>query len=706
MTYLLLTLFALLLFSSVRIYREKNPERLFSLSLLRSMAGILFLVLAYFCFCYDPSFQTARIIFLSEILFAFIWLETACFMNPDSGTGKLPVRLSVMEIPLLALIGGTAFLYPCPLGTGDGQIIYHFNFCFFVSSLLLLLSMLSVSWNMEAFWRKLSLKERWEYKYLLAGAWLICGLFGWAAAYRFSYHRMNPGHFQLLAVLLLYAWLLMCYAAVRHRMFNRKIFVSRKVVYASVAPLIFGIYLIAIGIISLVINMFSLPFPFVLHWFLIVAGVVFICLMAVSGKVRHNIKYFISTHFYINKYEYRDEWLFFSRQLQGAITVTEITDALYRVLSESVYTNVIFIWLGDEEKGYDLMLHRGIAVRKKIRFSGAHPLVTYLRSDNYYYSKTSVPNLNIFEEEQGTENFPRHLPVLFVPMTIGERMVGIVGLGPEFTGGQYGKDDFDLLSALCTQTASAILTARMTETATKMKQQEAWDVMSAFILHDIKNAAAMLSLLRRNAPDNIHNPEFQQDMLETVDDALKRMDKVEKRMSVMKRDIVPVFREIELCKLLEDECRKTERRLQGLRVNVECDESTVIRSDPELLTRVIENILLNAFEAGDGSTLVNIRISDSENRLSIHIRDNGPGIPAELLPDRIFEPFYSTKSKGSGIGLWQARRLIHILGGEISVRNTESGGAVFLISLPAGDSGNQCRPDYPSDFIRHTQTSA
>jgi len=294
--------------------------------------------------------------------------------------------------------------------------------------------------------------------------------------------------------------------------------------------------------------------------------------------------------------------------------------------------------------------------------------------------------LPVFQENTDAEQSQPNNPVLFVPMIIGERMMGIVGLAPEFTGGSYGPDDFDLLSAICTQAASAILAARMAEASAKYRQQEAWDAMSAFVLHDVKNAAAMLSLLRRNAPENIHYPEFQQDMMETLDDALKRMEKVQNRMSVLKRDVVPVYRDVEIGKMLEEECRKLERRLQGLAVQVQYPESIAFRTDPELLMRVMENILLNAFEAGNAETLVTIRILKEERYLIITVEDNGPGISSHLLPDKIFEPFYSTKSKGSGIGLWQAKRLMTILGGNIRVENGDSGGARFVISLPAGNS--------------------
>ncbi|MEZ4525899.1 MAG: PEP-CTERM system histidine kinase PrsK [Desulfobacterales bacterium] len=678
-----------LFLSGVRICFEKKDERLFSLSLLRILLGIPLLAGEYVLLAHDPSRHTVFPVFISECLFALIWLETALLLKSGSDSQRRTGRgLLLSEMPIVFTAGMLfSFSGSAAIPSVQGQILYPDSLLFFFSNLSVLLSMLVMAWQLEIFWKKLSDRQRWEYKFFAVGSWLICGLFVWMGAHRFTCHRMNSGHFHLLSAILVFAWLLIFYAVIRHRMLNRKFFVSRKVVYASVAPLVFGIWLIAIGLISLVMKICNFQFYFVFQCLLIVAGIVFLCLMAVSGKVRHSVRYFISTHFYINKYEYRDEWLYFSRLLQGAISETEIADALHQVMVKSLYTVGIFIWLGDGEKGYDLILHKGIAEEKKgqYRFSPDHPLLSCLRTNTYYYAETAEQKLPLFPENTDEKQSQQILPVLFMPMIMGEKMVGIVGLAREFTGGSYGPDDFDLLSAICTQAASAIMAARMAEAAATYRQQEAWDAMSAFILHDVKNAAGMLSLLRRNAPENMDNPEFQEDMLATLEDALKRMEKVQNRMAVLKKDVVPVFREIELRKILEEECRKLERRLKGLAVRMECPERFSLTTDPELLMRVMENILLNAFEAGEGDTLVNIRILKKERYFLIIVEDNGPGISPELLPDKIFEPFYSTKAKGSGIGLWQAKRLMTVLGGNIRVENCDSRGARFVILLPAGD---------------------
>jgi len=546
-----------------------------------------------------------------------------------------------------------------------------------------------MAWRMETFWRSLTPAQRWEYKFLMVGAYLVCGTLGWAVSYRFTYRLMLAHHSQLIGILLCIAWGLILYAVTRHRLLNRRLFVSRKVVYAFVAPLAFGIYLILIGLLITIMGLFHLTFPVVIEWLLGVVGLVILVLMAVSGKVRHRTKYFISTHFYNNKYEYRDEWLAFSSLLQGALKESEVVDALQQVLAKSLYTNTLCIWTGTSTAGYRLVHHKGIGPderQRADRIAGDHPLVRHLTENDWYYSMAEEPGS--FKRTQRNQNvslLPELNLVLYSGLTIGDRMVGILGIGPEFTGGRYGADDFDLLMALGTQAASAILAARMADQLAASRQQEAWDVMSAFILHDVKNAASMLSLIRQNAPDHIDDPAFQEDMLDTIDDALKRMAKVQNRLSAIRREIVPAPQEIRLSETLTEACQKLQRRLQGLRLFIRLEDNVSVFTDPELLIRILENLMLNALEAGGEGTVVDISSKrPSPDRVQILLTDTGPGLPKDLLPDAIFEPFITTKANGSGIGLWQARRLAGVLGGEIRAENrSDEQGASFCLTLPA-----------------------
>jgi putative PEP-CTERM system histidine kinase len=677
----------LFLVAALLTFRVEGPDRRFSTVALIYLFAILHLAWIYFYGLYHLSVPTLRLILFSELIFCAVWLVMVdtLFQWVSRETTR-PPRAFWMALIGGGVLGVISIFVPTDRTVaviqGNAAVLsYRMTL---VPSILVLSAMVLGAWRLETVWRSLSPKQRWENKALLVASFLICASLGWAGSYRLTYLNIQTHHLLLLWALLLFSWGQILYAIIRYRRFQQEIYISRKMVYASIAPLVFSVYLLLLGLVALLMRIFGVSMPFVIRWLLFSAGLVALALVAASGKVRDDIKFFISTHFYANKYEYRDEWLAFSRRLKGALTEDEVVNALFEILEKSLYTNTIFIWHGDEEKGYRMAYPKpdaGGAEGPYQRLAPDAPLLHRLRTDSHHYIEELTPEeMTVSPAKPFYDAFGL---TLFVPLSVGDQLLGMIALGREFTGGHYGHDDFDLLLALGTQAATALLAGRMAEALSRARQQEAWDTMSAFILHDVKNAASMLSLIRQNAPDHIHDPVFQQDMLSSVDDALKRMQKVQERLSALKGEIVPVWQEVDLRDTLQATCSKLTPRLPGLKIDLKHDRPIRLRTDPDLLFLILENLLLNAHEAG--ATEGRVRTSGEgepvPTEATIVIEDNGPGIPKDLLPDAIFEPFKTTKPQGSGIGLWQVKRLTAGLGGSVSAANAERG-ARFTISLP------------------------
>ena len=127
----------------------------------------------------------------------------------------------------------------------------------YFSALLMLMAFFFMAWRLEMFWRALTKKDRWQYKYLVIGFFLVCGSLFWCASYRLLFRRLDSDHLLLLAVLLVIAWFFSLFAVVRHRLLNRKLFVSRKVIYSAAAPVTFAVYLILLGLSSLLMRTFG-----------------------------------------------------------------------------------------------------------------------------------------------------------------------------------------------------------------------------------------------------------------------------------------------------------------------------------------------------------------------------------------------------------------------------------------------------------------
>ncbi|MCP3892327.1 MAG: PEP-CTERM system histidine kinase PrsK [Desulfobulbaceae bacterium] len=687
------TLDILLLLAGLLSIYSTSGEKRFSLALIQSLIALPLLASQYLYLAYNFTRDPAQLLLFSEVIFGYLWLLMTLHLHrATTETGYNSILHGLVEGIIAAAVSFAAYYYLAirgPFSFSEEKLFFSQYNPVYISSLAILTAILYSSWRLEQFWRSLGSSRRWEYKFFIVGSLLICGAIAWSTSYRLTYQLILPKHLLLLSALLCLGWAMITYAVVHHRLLNRKIFVSRKILYSAVVPSLLAAYFLSFGIVSLIMRIFGFEMFYVLQWMILVLGIIVAALFVCSGKIRRRVQFFISTHFYINKYEYRDEWLALSQQLQGALSEAEIVKGLREVLTASLYTTQIYIWLGDSDLSQDLKLTSSPefpttgASEKSL---GANDiLIRYFMTHSFLHTQEKEPDPTWEEVIREKASLLQSLNLtLLTPISLGNQLVGIIGLGPEFTGGRYGHDDFDLLTALGCQSASALLAVRMAEELAYAREQQAWQRLSAFVLHDIKDAATMLALLQENAPEHIHEPKFQQDMLELVDDALRRMGRVEKRLGTFKNEVSPKCKKIRLYNFLQEFCTKFENKLPSMEILIEGSNSLEINSDPEFLNSILENVLLNAHEAKGEGTVVRITfdVEVVTSQVLLNISDNGPGIPVELLPDVLFEPFKTSKAGGSGIGLWQLRREVTGLGGTVAAANNENGGATIIVRLP------------------------
>jgi signal transduction histidine kinase len=116
-------------------------------------------------------------------------------------------------------------------------------------------------------------------------------------------------------------------------------------------------------------------------------------------------------------------------------------------------------------------------------------------------------------------------------------------------------------------------------------------------------------------------------------------------------------------------------------VKVTVSGTADIAGDREMLLVVFQNILLNAAQAMDGQGQIDVTITRGEGRCSVAITDRGPGMPEDIRA-KAFEPFYTTKHRGTGLGLPIARRVVEAHGGHMKIDVPAEGGTTVSVELP------------------------
>ncbi|RLB74414.1 MAG: hypothetical protein DRH15_15470, partial [Deltaproteobacteria bacterium] len=248
----------------------RSGEQRFSLSLIQVIAGLPLLAGEYLYLAYHLEARAARVVLFSEVVFALTWLAMAMRLRSATLSGERKSRISILgEIGVGAVVtAGAAFFLGYRLVPEISASILTFSNAgpAYFSSVLLLITVFYAAWRLEQFWRSLDTRLRWEYKTVVVGSFLVCGTLIWSSSYRLTYLAVLPKHVLLLSALLPLGWGLIFYGVLRHRLLNRKIFVSRKVVYSFVVPSLLAFYLVGFGLVSLVMRAFGLQMSFVLKW--------------------------------------------------------------------------------------------------------------------------------------------------------------------------------------------------------------------------------------------------------------------------------------------------------------------------------------------------------------------------------------------------------------------------------------------------------
>ena len=224
----------------------------------------------------------------------------------------------------------------------------------------------------------------------------------------------------------------------------------------------------------------------------------------------------------------------------------------------------------------------------------------------------------------------------------------------------------------------------------ELRRREAMSIlgeMSANFAHELKNAMLPLKLL--SSVDS-----FSEEDVRVIRNSLMKMDRLVNMFLNFARPVPVEKTKFSLTSIVEDILSLIERKAKekGVKLIKDVDDVEVV-SSRELIEIILVNLLSNAVDAVDGGGEVGVRVRVREDTLKIEVWDTGRGIPKEDL-DRIFEPFYTTKDSGSGLGLSIVMKNVYLLKGSIQVNSEEGKGTIFKVSIPIqGVQGGKHTPD-------------
>ena len=208
--------------------------------------------------------------------------------------------------------------------------------------------------------------------------------------------------------------------------------------------------------------------------------------------------------------------------------------------------------------------------------------------------------------------------------------------------------------------------------------------LSAGMAHEIRNPLNSISLfiqLMRQTATEPDQQEYQAKILKEVD----RIDTIIRRLLDASRRTRVISSSVQIDQVIDSAIDAFSPQIETRKIQVDrkyhCIPSP-ITADPSELEQIFTNLFLNAIDAMGHGGKLSIELFENDGRIIIRVGDSGNGIAEEILPS-IFEPFFSTKSRGTGMGLPVAQRIATMYEGCMTVESSSADGTTFRLEFPA-----------------------
>jgi len=536
--------------------------------------------------------------------------------------------------------------------------------------------------NLEKTFRSAVGTMQWRIKFLIIGLGIVFG----ARIYTLSQALLFSGDVLVLSdvdtVALLIGCVLVVIAFVRSGFGEIDVYPSHAALRTSLTFVLAGAYLFVVGVLAQVVARTGKPGGFQLQALVVLLAFALLAMLLLSNRIRQKIHRTVSRHFRRPQYDFRQIWTRVTQSMSNVFDQSGLCAAAAKLISSTFDVLSVSIWLLDEQD------RLGFAVSTSKSGQEATDVLPKLERNFASIRMLTKP----FDLDMAKGDYAEGLreisfsqfrtggnPVC-VPLCAGTHCMGLAILADRVGGTPYTVEELDLLKCMGDQIAVGLLNLRLTDEITRGKELEAFQAMSAFFVHDLKNAASTLSLTLQNLPAHFDDPLFRRDVLRGIGQTADRINAVIGRLSAL-RHLELNLAEVDL-NLVVDDALRALNGSANINVTKRLALQPKLRVDRDQFGSVITNLLLNARDAVGPEGEVRIETTQNDNWVVVSISDNGCGMSQTFVKSSLFRPFQSTKKKGLGIGMFQTKMIVEAHRGRITVESEPAVGTTFRVMLP------------------------
>ena len=651
------------------------------------------------------AFEADRAAFLSDL----VWWRSLCaivaaplpgvwllfslsFARADArdtlSRWRIPLALAAV-LPLVVAIAFRGALFTIPPKWGEFLVsvlpLGRSGWVIHLSAMVLTVIALM---NFEVTLRTATGTIRWRTKFMIIGigSWLAIRLYLESQALLFSAVDLSLEPLDSAAILV--AGALVITSLYRGRLLETEIYLSPKLAYNSIALTLAATYLIVVAILARAIDYLGSSEYFSLATFFVFLSIVGLAIASLSDRIRLGLRRFVARNLYAERHDYRRGWTTFTERTASVVDTRDLCAEVAKMVAETFGVASVTLWLHDEARDRVTLGGSTVLSEKEIRrqpsfIDAAAALFRELK-------EAKVVDLAA-PDHPAAVDLGRRYPAFStsadaryaIALIAARRRVGVMTLSERASKEDLTLEDVELVKTIADQAAGTLLHLDLSQRLVAAKQMEAFQTLSAFFTHDLKNLASTLSLTVQNLPAHFDNPDFRRDALRVISDSVAKMNALSSRLSALNRELEIRKQETDLNDLVARTLADLDGSLHGTLVR-DLGSVRKVPADSDQLSKVLVNLLRNASEAIAEGGRIRVATTEKDGFAVLTVADDGCGMSEEFITKSLFQPFQTTKSDGFGIGLFQSRRIVEAHRGRIEVESLPGKGSTFRIELPFG----------------------
>jgi putative PEP-CTERM system histidine kinase len=543
--------------------------------------------------------------------------------------------------------------------------------------------------NLERTYRASVGTMRWRIKFMILGLGVLFVVRCYTASQMLLYHNYDLSLQAVDTGALCIGCLLLLRSLFRTGHFAMDVYPSHSVLQNSLTVLLAGIYLLIIGGVAKLVTILGLSGDeaFTIKAFAILSALVVLAVLLLSDRARLHTGRFVSRHFQRPIFDYRTVWRKFTESTASCVGQKDFCQAAVKSVTDIFQALSVTIWLADERKE-QLVYAASTFLSESKANALVPPKEQSAKAINALARQLEPVDIDA-EKAAWAETLRRCHPEEFrkggnrvcVPMVVGQELVGIMILGDRVGGAPFSWQDFDLLKCIGDQIAAGLLNARLSQKLLQAKELEAFQTMSAFFVHDLKNTANTLNLMLQNLPVHFDDPAFRADALRGVGKTVAHINHLIGRLSSIRHELQIKQVEGDLNEVVAKALSGWEE-VAGIQLVKDLHPLPPAPFDPEQMLKVAINLIFNAREAVSREGRVVIQTSVFNQWAVLAVSDNGSGMTPEFMERSLFRAFQTTKKNGLGIGMFQSKMIVEAHKGRIEVESEPGKGSTFRVFLP------------------------